>query len=327
MDPLTHTATGLFLSRAGLNRWTPLATPILLIAANIPDSDIVTAAGGSLNYLHYHRHLTHSLIAMPVMALLSVVVVRIAARRPVRWLGAFAAAMIAVASHLLLDLTNVYGVRLLLPFSSAWLHLDFTSVIDLWIWGALLLSVAAPFIGRLVGSEIASTAVRPRAYGRGWACFGLAFLLVYNGARGMMHARAAAELNARIYQGALPIRVMAAPDVVSPWQWRGVVETRDFYAVEDLSLAGDFDPTRASIFHKPDPDPAMEAARRTETFREFLSFAQFPLWEVLPVAELENAQQVQLLDLRLPSFVATALVDGRGRVVRTSFTFGRLRPR
>ena len=61
MDPLTHTATGLLLSRAGLNRWTPLATPILILAANAPDIDVVTAAGGSLNYLHYHRHLTHSL--------------------------------------------------------------------------------------------------------------------------------------------------------------------------------------------------------------------------------------------------------------------------
>src|SRR5271157_6305162 len=60
MDPLTHTATGLFLSRIGLKRWTPLATPILLLAANAPDIDIVTASGGSLSYLHYHRHLTHS---------------------------------------------------------------------------------------------------------------------------------------------------------------------------------------------------------------------------------------------------------------------------
>ena len=65
MDQLTHTAVGLFLSRAGLKRWTPLATPILLLAANAPDIDIVTAAGGSLNYLHYHRHLTHSLLGCP----------------------------------------------------------------------------------------------------------------------------------------------------------------------------------------------------------------------------------------------------------------------
>src|SRR5690348_2155624 len=121
MDPLTHTATGLFLARAGLKRWTPLATPILLLAANAPDIDIVTAAGGSLNYLHFHRHLTHSLIAMPVMALLPVLLVRLIARKPVAWLGATAAALVGVASHLLLDLTNGYGIRLLLPFSARWL--------------------------------------------------------------------------------------------------------------------------------------------------------------------------------------------------------------
>jgi inner membrane protein len=113
MDPLTHTATGLFLSRIGLKRWTPLATPILLLAANAPDIDIASLAGGPLSYLHYHRHLTHSILAMPVMALGTVALVWAFARKSgIRWTGAFFAALIAVASHLLLDLTNVYGIRL-----------------------------------------------------------------------------------------------------------------------------------------------------------------------------------------------------------------------
>ena len=70
MDNLTHTAIGLFLSRIGLGRWSARGTPIVLLAANIPDIDVVSAAGGSLNYLAYHRHLTHSLLLMPVLALL-----------------------------------------------------------------------------------------------------------------------------------------------------------------------------------------------------------------------------------------------------------------
>ena len=162
MDPLTHTATGLFLSRAGLNRWTPLATPILLLAANAPDIDILAAAGGPLNYLHYHRHLTHSLVALPVLAVLSVLVVRAASRKPLRWAGALAAAALGVGSHLLLDWTNMYGLRALLPFSSEWLRLDLTSIVDLWIWAVLLISVAGPFIARLVGSEISSGNVKGR---------------------------------------------------------------------------------------------------------------------------------------------------------------------
>src|SRR5262245_33190441 len=175
MDPLTHTATGLFLSRAGLNRWTPLATPIVLLAANAPDCDIVTLAGGQINYLQFHRHLTHSLIAMPVMAILPVLLVRPVARKRVASIGAFVAAVIAVASHLLLDLTNAYGVRLLLPFSARWLRLDLMNIVDLWVWGVFLLCVAGPFLAKLVGSEISSGTVKLRHHGRGFAVFALFF--------------------------------------------------------------------------------------------------------------------------------------------------------
>jgi len=332
MDPLTHTATGLFLSRVGLGRWTPRALPILLLAANAPDIDILSAAGGSLSYLHYHRHLTHSLVAMPVMALVAVLVVRVASRKPVHWLGAFFAALIGVASHLLLDLTNVYGIRLWLPFSGEWLRLDLTSVIDIWIWGVLLLGIAGPFVGRLVGSEVSSGTLREKNHGRGFAIFALAFLLLYNCGRGVLHARAVAVLESRLYAESLPLRVAALPHPANPLRWRGLVETSDFYQVEDVNLAGEFDPARGTVFHKPEPNPALEAARHTAAIQEFLRFARFPLWRVTPVSEPENGQRVEVLDMRFgtplaPGFLASALLDSNLRAVETSFTFGAARPR
>jgi inner membrane protein len=333
MDPLTHTATGLFLSRVGLGRWTPRALPILLLAANAPDIDIVSAAGGSLNYLHYHRHLTHSLAAMPVLALLAVLVVRVASRKPVHWLGAFFAALIAVASHLLLDFTNSYGLRPWLPFSGEWLRLDLTAVIDIWIWAVLLLGIAGPFVARLVGSEVSSGTVREKNPGRGFAIFALAFLLLYNCGRGVLHARAVAELESRLYGGSsVPLRVAALPYPANPLRWRGLVETEDFYDVEDVNLAGEFDPTRGMIFHKPEPNPALEAARRTVAIQEFLRFARFPLWRITPVPEPENGQRVEVLDMRFgtplaPGFLASAVLDSSLRAVETSFTFGAARPR
>jgi inner membrane protein len=332
MDPLTHTATGLFLSRVGLGRWTPRALPILLLAANAPDIDILSAAGGSLNYLHYHRHLTHSLVALPVMALLPVLLVRVVSRKPVHWLGAFCAALIAVASHLLLDFTNSYGIRLWLPFSGEWLRLDLTSVIDIWIWGALLLGIAGPFVARLVGSEVSSGTVREENHGRGFAIFALAFLLLYNCGRGVLHARAVAALDSRLYGESIPLRVAALPYPANPLRWRGLVETSDFYEVEDVNLAGEFDPTRGTVFHKPDPDAAIEAARRTATIQEFLRFARFPLWRITPVSEPENGQRVEVLDMRFgtplaPGFLASAVLDSKLHAVGTSFTFGAARPR
>ncbi len=260
MDPLTHTATGLFLSRAGLNRWTPLATPILLLAANAPDVDIVTAAGGQLNYLHYHRHLTHSLAALPFMALLPVVLVALIGRKRIHWKGAWAAAAIAVLTHLLLDWTNVYGIRLLLPFSGRWFRLDITNVVDLWIWAALGLGVAGPFLARLVSSEISSGAAKVRNYGRGWAWAALLFVVLYNSGRNVLHERAVAVAGAHIYQRAEPVRVAAMPHLANPLMWKALVETDGFYAVQDFSLANEFDPTRSAIYHKPDADPALDAS-------------------------------------------------------------------
>jgi inner membrane protein len=324
MDNLTHTLTGLFLSRVGLNRWTPQASAILILAANAPDIDVVSAAGGSLSYLHYHRHLTHSLIGLPIMAILSVILVRAVSRKPVHWLGAFCAAVIAVASHLLLDWTNSYGIRLLLPFSGQWLHLDWTNVIDLWIWAVLLLGVAGPFLARLVGSEIASGSLRQRYPGRGFAVFALCFLLRYNFGRATLHARAVAELQSRIYGDSAPSRVAALPGAANPLAWRGIVETPDSYAVAGLDLAGAFDPTRAQIFHKPDPDAAMDAASRSPTFQQFLNFSQFPLWRVSPADDPADGKLVEVMDMRFgsplsPGFMASALVDSRLRVLRTWF--------
>jgi inner membrane protein len=332
MDNLTHAATGLLLSRAGLNRWTPFATPILILAANAPDIDVLSATGGSVNYLHYHRHLTHSLIGMPFMAALAIFVTWLAVRKPIHWLGAFAAAIIGVGTHLLLDLTNSYGVRLFLPFSSEWLHLDVTNVIDLWIWGALLLAFLAPLLARLVGSEISSGSLRERYPGRGFAIFGLCFLLLYSYGRYVLHARAVAALQSRIYDEAAPLRVAALPNTANPLLWRGLVETQYTYAVTEMNLADDFDPSHATIFHKPDPDPAIEAARRTQAFQVFLGFSQFPLWRVTPAAEPENSKLVEVMDMRFgtplaPAFVVSALVDSKLRVLQASFRYGAVRPR
>jgi inner membrane protein len=269
---------------------------------------------------------------MPLMALLPVLAVRLVSRKPIRWMGAFAAAMIAVATHLLLDLTNTFGVRLLLPFSANWLRFDIVNVFDLWIWAALLISLAAPFLGRLVGSEIASGSGKTPHHGRGFAWFALLFVLLYDCGRAALHQRALATLDSRVYQGAAPARVFAGPDAANPWMWRGVVETADFFVVADVDLRGEFDPTRAAIYHKPEPDPAIDVTRRDPTIAGFLEFSQLPLWRVSPAPEPEGAKTVEIIDLRFgtptsPGFLAGALVTSRLQVIDAYNRFGRPRPR
>jgi inner membrane protein len=332
VDNITHSLTGLLLSRAGLERLTPRAAWILFLAANAPDIDVVSAFGGSLNYLHYHRHLTHSLVALPVLPLICVLAVRLISRKPLNWVGAYVIALIGVASHLVLDLTNIYGVRLLLPFSGRWLRWDITNVVDFWIWGVLFISMSAPALARLVNAEIGATGQTRGGARRGFAIFALVFLTLYEGARSVAHARAVATLESRVYAGTAPIRVAALPGPVSLFEWRGIAETPELFSIVNVDLLGDFDPATGRSLYKAEPSHAIDAARRTPVFEEFLRFSQYPFWQLTPSEQAEGGTRAEAMDLRFgdprtPAFVATAIVDARQRVIRAWFQFGKPRPR
>ncbi len=324
MDNLTHTLTGLALSRAGFNRWSRYALPILLISANVPDIDILMLVRGRLSYFEYHRNLTHALIALPVMAVASLLLVRLFVwRKPFPWLRGMVAASVGVLSHILLDWTNIYGIRMLLPFSTEWLRLDITNIIDPWIWIVLGIAAVWPLLSRLVSSEIGA----PAHPGRGIAIFALVLLVGYEGARFLMHGRAVAELDARVYQLKPPDRVAAFATFANPFVWSGLVETPGFYMLHRVNLLEQFDPTAGRIFYKPEHVPAMDAAKQTRPFQVFLAFAQYPYWQTGPADEPAGATIVEVTDLRFgappaPGFVARALVGPDLRVLESDFSYG-----
>jgi len=328
LDNLTHSLVGLFLARAGCKYATPRGTAIMVLAANAPDSDVVCTLGGAASYIHWHRHITHSLIAVPVMALLTVAVVRWVGRRPVRWLPAFLIAMLGVASHLILDLTNLYGVRLLLPFSDHWFHWDITPVVDLVIWLILLLGVVAPWFGKLVGSEIGE---RRRNGGGGWAVAALLLLGAYDYGRSVLHDRAVETLESRVYHGRAPRRVAAFPEA-NPLVWNGLAELSDSYVMVPVDLRTEFRPENAETYNKPERTPAMLAAMETRPFRNFLGFVLYPIWAIEPVPDQPHITRVRLVDLRFgtppePGFEAVATVTDQNRVTDSLFTFGTPQPR
>ena len=326
MDPLTHTLTGLALSRTGVKGWCAQATWVLVLAAIAPDIEVLSLAAGETTYLHYHRHVTHALVMLPVMALLPVLVVRLLTRKALNWKRAYALSLLGVASHLGLDWTNSYGARLLLPFSDRWFSLDITNLIDLWIWAALLVAALGPALSRLVSSEIGA---RPGS-GRGLALLVLGLLLSYEFGRYLLHQRAVTVLESRLYNGLVPSRVAALPGPVNPFHWQALVETPEFYSVQAVDLLTEFDPANGRTLYKPEPGPAetaaWEAASRTPAFQIFLKFSQYPLRRFTPLEEPNKGIRVEVMDLRFGTppqrrFVATALVGEDGRVRRSWFAY------
>jgi inner membrane protein len=328
LDNLTHTLTGLMLVRAGIGKRVPRGALMMMIAANAPDFDVVSWFGGPWTYLEYHRWITHALIAIPAMAFLSVLIARAFAKGHFPWRMALIAASIGVASHVLLDWTNTYGIRLLLPFSKQWLRLDITNIVDLWIWAILLLAVVAPALGRLVSSEIGA---RPGT-GRGWAIAALVLLSGYEFGRYVLHERAVAVLDSRVYDGADPSRVFALPELANPFKWRGIVETSDAYRLFTVNLMSSFDPASGRVVYKPPSSPAVQAAEKNPVIRGYLDFSAVPLVRTIPTVQPPDAVRVEIQDLRFgdpqePRFVASAVVLPSGKVEDAGFSFGIVRPR
>jgi len=324
MDNITHSLTGLVLSRAGLHRFSPRAALLLVLSANTPDIDIVALSGGPLRYLESHRGYSHSLVCLPLMAILPVAVVAAIYRQRLPWVRAWMLCCAGIGSHLLLDWTNSFGIRPLLPFSSRWFHLDLNSLYDGWILAILTFGIVWPLFSRLVSKEIGDRAPA----GVGSAILALCLLGLFDCGRAILHARMIGQLEARVYDGAPPIQAAALPEPFTPLRWTGIVETERDYRSIDLDVLGQIEPQSARIFYKPPVTPALERAAATEPFRYFLYFARFPVWsEETIAAEPNPAKRLDLTDLRFGtpgagSFHCIALEDASGAVLDSWFTFG-----
>ncbi len=324
MDNVTHSLLGLALARVGLNRFTRRATLLLVLSSNAPDIDIVAATRGPFAYFEAHRGYSHAFPLLPLLAILPVLVAAAVYRERLSWLRAWLLCCFGIATHLLLDWTNSYGVRLFLPFSSRWFHLDLNSLYDTYILLVLAFAAIWPIFARLVNREIGARA----SPGRGSAIIALFFFLLFDFGRMMLHDRAIAQLEARLYDNAPPVQAAALPKAFTPFRWEGVVETAAKYELMPVEPLGQLNPEEGRTFYKPAVTPSLESAKRSRVFRYFIYFARFPVWSESPVVtESRPGTRIELADLRFGvpgagSFHCIALENDNADVLQTWFTFG-----
>jgi inner membrane protein len=329
MEPVTHALASIALGRAGLNKVTRAATPMLLVSGLAADIDWLTRLGPASIFLRGHRTGTHSLLGTAVIIVAVASVARLAGQKfpklAVRFLPALAICLIGAGAHLLLDLTNSYGAQLLWPFSAKWYAWDLTSPVDGWILFFLLTGFLIPELFRLVHEEIGSKSKRNGR--RRGAIVGLALVALFIAGRAVAHQRAIALLDSRNYRGQTPLVVAAFPRPSSPLLWSGVVETDNATINLDVPLAPGslFDPELADVHFKPAPSLVLNNAVNNTTAREFLNFARFPLASVEP---LEDGFQVRLRDMRFAGefagrrgIVAVIDLNAQSLVIRDSLDY------
>jgi inner membrane protein len=302
MEPVTHALTSIALGRAGLNKITRAATPMLLVSGLVADVDWVTRLGGAATFLRGHRTATHSLIGtaaiIAAVATASWFIGRKSSKFAVGILTAFGICAIGAGVHLLLDLLNGYGVKLLWPFSPKWYAWDLADSVDSWILFFLLVGLLTPELFRLVLEEIGS---KPKRHGRQrGAIFGLVFVALVIAGRASAHQRAMALLDSRDYREQTPLEAAALPKPSNPLLWAGVVETDNavFNVEVPLGPGREFDPESADVHYKPEASLTLKNAISSATAVEFLSFARFPLANVEPQGD---GFRVRLRDMRFES--------------------------
>jgi inner membrane protein len=306
VEPITHFLTGACLGRAGFNRNTALATATMTLAAEAPDLDVLGRFGGSVFSFAHHRGFTHSFLGLiPVCAFVVgfvYLVWRVRGRKtndpslPPRWGLLFLFAYLAGLSHILLDYTNNYGVRPFWPFWEKWFSWDIVFIAEPLIWFALIAGLVVPGFLALIKQEVGSRGRGPQ--GRTAAIAALAAMVLLWAVRDFEHRRAVAALEARIYQGADPLRVGAYPTYINPFTWHGVVETRNFFALADVnSRTPEVDPGgKMEIRYKPEETPVTLAAKRSYLGRAYLDWAAFPITETGPLPD--GGSLVRFYDLR-----------------------------
>jgi inner membrane protein len=145
MDNLTHSLAGAALAETGFRDRVVLATPTLILAANVPDVDILSyALAGEFAALAWRRGITHGVPALLVWPFVVAALMlgwdrwvrrrRDAAAEPARFRPLLALAALGALTHPALDWLNTYGMRWWLPFDGTWSYGDSVFIIDPWLW-------------------------------------------------------------------------------------------------------------------------------------------------------------------------------------------------
>ncbi len=244
MDNLTHSLVGALIGQCGLKRKTGLAMPALIIGANLPDVDAACFFWlDGLEHLAFRRGITHGPPAWLLLPLALAAILygwdrwqtkrgkRPEGRLPVNFKWLYLLGLIGCLTHPALDWMNVYGIRLLAPFSQQWFYGDVLFIVDIWLWALLIFSVWFSRRREKAGTEWRKPA---RA--------ALAVMLGYIGLNaGITYARESAIAG----QGEV---VIASPALGLFWQREMIVGGNGRYTVNGVAV-GDFDLTAGDKPH------------------------------------------------------------------------------
>lgn len=209
MDIITHGLAGAIAAnsagRAGELRGAAL---IGFAAAMLPDADVLIRSDTDpLLVLEYHRHFSHSLLFVPVGALIAALLLWPLLRRRLPLTRIYLYALLGFATAGLLDACTSYGTRLLWPFDAAPIAWSIIAIVD-------------PVFTLILATALF---VAWRVRGRRWARIGAALAIGYLAVGVVQHQRAFAVAQQLAFERELaPQRLLVKPTMGNLVLWRAM---------------------------------------------------------------------------------------------------------
>ena len=327
MDTLTHALSGALLARATAPKdlqpgMLPRRIAAGFLTAAAPDLDFVAGFFGDLQYLMHHRGISHSVLMLPLWALLLSWLLAKILRAPGGWRSLYGICAMGVGAHIAGDVITSYGTMVFAPLSDWRAVLGTTFIIDLWFSGIILVGLIASLIWRR--RRIPAVAA-------------VLVLLSYVGMQTVFKERALdvgrdyAALHG--WKGAV---VDAQPRPVLPFNWTVYVSDDAAHHHADINLLRDTPrelPADAGFFARMDApyrpvamaqwqrsprysdaphlQPLVRAAWNSEALAVYRWFAALPAFDSMS----EGGRCVWFLDLRF-------VTEGRGNI---PFNYGACR--
>jgi inner membrane protein len=288
VDNVCHTLVGAALGEAGLKARTRFGSAALMIAANIPDVDVLSFAADT-SPVAFRRGWTHGIAAQIALPILVTGVFWLLHRcQPRRadgspplhagWL--LSLTYVGVYSHVFLDYLNNYGVRLLTPFDWRWYYGDAVFIVDPWLW---LVLGAGVWLAR-------------RRHAPNWSRSAVVIASIYIAAMlsSARVARGIVDTEWTEAHGARPAALMVGPRFVSPLTREVIVDAGDHYERGTFSWPSTLEWSQ-ELIPKNAERPEVVAARDDPGVRALLVWSRFPFWTLEPV---EGGTRVTLIDAR-----------------------------
>jgi inner membrane protein len=132
MDPVSQAAVGAAVAQAFAPRGHAASAGLLgALAGMAPDLDVlIRSSRDPLLFLEYHRQFTHSLVFIPVGALVCALVLYPLVRRRLSRRKTYLYCLFGFATHGLLDACTSYGTQLFWPFSDVRVAWNNIAIID-----------------------------------------------------------------------------------------------------------------------------------------------------------------------------------------------------